>query len=360
MTHATLQRRLLALLWVYEIAIIVATMAGGAYIALSQGGQLSFAAPILLIGIAEMLRIPIAALSTRIGGAGKALAVVVLLAIAVISFEGLSMVFEMALDNRTQSVMQAQRVYDKAESILHQKQIILSKANATLDLAKSKVAALDADILNKEKSAPVNPGFSGKTCTGRSGRNVTCDADRQARADFATAQRAHIATLTDLREQRRIAQQSLDVIGADIKGVSTVAEKAKADDALQALVDVKSLSPMHKLAASILGVNIANLTVEQFESVKRFGVLGLAGAFAVLSAAVSIVAHQPEHDGSESKLARTLRAWIARRRKGVVKLVEVPKFTGEKVVIRYVPVPTSPEELRRQKSAAFSKDAIWE
>jgi hypothetical protein len=79
---------------------------------------------------------------------------------------------------------------------------------------------------------------------------------------------------------------------------------------------------MHKLAASVLGVKVADLSEGQFETVKRWGVLGLSAAFATLSAAVSLVAHAPEHTGEETKLARAIRAYIARRRKAVVRIVE--------------------------------------
>lgn len=342
MTHEILQRRLMRFLWVYEAAVISACLIGGGLIALSQGGSVAMAAPLFLIAVAEMLRVPVSGLATRIGFSGRVLSGVVLIAIAVISFEGLSMIFETFLDNRTAAVLHAQRDFDRASDVLFEKQQVADKAGSTLDVAKSKVAALDAGIADKERAAPTQPGFSGKTCSGAGGRAVTCSSDRQARADYSSAQKVHIATLIDLRSQRRAAQVELDKAAAVLATVNTTGETRAVADARQVLTDTKMLSPMHKLAASVLGVKVADLTEGQFETVKRYGVLGLAGAFATLSAAVSIVAHQPEHTGGESKLARAMRAYIARRRKKVVAIREVPvirEIEVERTVEKIVEVP---------------------
>jgi hypothetical protein len=342
MTHEILQRRLMRFLWVYEAAVISACLIGGGLIALSQGGSVAMAAPLFLIAVAEMLRVPVSGLATRLGFGGRALSAVVLIAIAVISFEGLSMIFETFLDNRTAAVLHAQRAYDRADDALREKQQVADRAGSALDVAKSKVAALDADIANKERSAPTQPGFSGKTCTGADGRAVTCASDRQARADYSSAQKAHIATLADLRMQRKTAQGELDKAAATLAAVNTSGEAHAAADARQALTDTKTLSPMHKLAASVLGVKVADLSEGQFETVKRWGVLGLSAAFATLSAAVSLVAHAPEHTGEETKLARAIRAYIARRRKKVVAIRQIPGperiVEVEREVVREVPV----------------------
>jgi hypothetical protein len=341
--HAALQKRAVRFLWAYEIAVIIACIGGGLYIATSQGGSLLMAAPLALVACAEMLRIPVAALATRLSWTGRLLSTGVLLVIAVVSFEGLALLFENFLDNRTGSVLAAQRVVDKAQERLDAKSKIVGDAQSSLDVAREKVARLDADIQNKERAAPTNPGFSGKTCTGSNGRAVTCSADRQARTDFTAAQRNHIATLADLRARRSDAQKELDVAAASVSQVSHVeAEQSALVDAKGSLSDVMHLSPMHRLAASVLGVRVADLKEEQFESVKRIGVVGLAGAFATLSMFVSVVVHQTEHDGSESKLSRAIRGYLARRRKRIVSIREVPGpervVEVEREVVREIPV----------------------
>ena len=77
----------------------------------------------------------------------------------------------------------------------------------------------------------------------------------------------------------------------------------------------------------------------------RFGRRSLilaTSAFATLSAAVSLVAHAPEHTGEETKLARAIRAYIARRRKKVVAIRQIPGperiVEVEREVVREVPV----------------------
>jgi hypothetical protein len=175
---------------------------------------------------------------------------------------------------------------------------------------------------------------------------VTCTSDRQARADYSAAQKAHIATLEDLRRQRKIAQEKLEQTAQSLNGVSATTEREQVANARQTLTDTKSLSPMHKLAASVLGVKIADLSEEQFEAVKRWGILGLSGAFATLSAAISIVAHQPERNQKDNPLTRSLRAWLARRRKRVVRVVEKPVPSGERVIFKYIPVGGDDEKRR--------------
>jgi hypothetical protein len=108
-------------------------------------------------------------------------------------------------------------------------------------------------------------------------------------------------------------------------------------DARRDLDDQLLLSPMHELAAAIYGVRASELTEAQFNWVKRFAILGLAGAFASLSAVASLVVHQEPK--RSDKLARALRAWLARRRKRLVIHHDVPgpvEFR-DRVVVRHVP-----------------------
>jgi hypothetical protein len=66
----------------------------------------------------------------------------------------------------------------------------------------------------------------------------------------------------------------------------------------------------------------------------------------------SIVVHTEPHDKSESKISRAIRAWLARRRKPVVRIVEkiiekpievIKEFERrievpvEKIVFKYIP-----------------------
>ncbi len=217
--------------------------------------------------------------------------------------------------------------YDLAHEKLTAQTRIVQQAQDALETAKANVAAIDADITNKERNPPAQPGISGRVC----GKNrSTCVIDRKAREDFTRAQGEHLATLKQLRLDRRQAQATLEQSAQIAAGTTAQAEQATATVALHALEDVKLISPMHRLAASILGVKVVNLTEDQFEGIKRWGVLGLATAFATISMVVSVVAHQPEHHPGETKLARSARADFNRRRKKLVRAVENPIPSGRR------------------------------
>lgn len=343
----------LRLLWAYESLVITACVIGGALLAFGQGGTATAAVPLLLVAAAELLRIPVAALSTRLGFVGRFLTVIVLLAIAVVSFEALSLIFEQFLDNRTMTVLRAQRAYDLAQERLAQQNRIVATAQAALDTAKANVAAIDADIANKERSQPAQPNLTNRVC----GKNrSTCAVDRKAREDFARAQADHLATLKQLRLDRRQAQAAQEQAAQAASLITAQPEERATTDALHALEDVKLVSPMHRLAASILGVKVVNLTEDQFEGIKRWGVLGLSAAFATISMTVSLIAHQPERGSEESKLARSARAYLARRRKKLVRIVEKPIPAGIKT--KYVYVPMSGADDGLLKRAGLRADGI--
>jgi hypothetical protein len=69
---------------------------------------------------------------------------------------------------------------------------------------------------------------------------------------------------------------------------------------------------------------VQELSLEQFEAVKSWAVFALAVATAVTSALVAVVASLAERGTGPGKLNRTLRAWIARRRRAIYRDVPVP------------------------------------
>ena len=95
---ARIRRRLWVVLCIYETLVVSIVAGAGLNIALMGGGSIFMAAPLLLISCAEALRIPLAAMATRLRWGGKMLAAVALLAIAIGSAEGLVVAFEAFLD----------------------------------------------------------------------------------------------------------------------------------------------------------------------------------------------------------------------------------------------------------------------
>src|SRR4029077_5605014 len=89
-------------------------------------------------------------------------------------------------------------------------------------------------------------------------------------------------------------------------------------------------------------VPVQQLTSDQFDTVKYWAVLGLAGATAATSTLLAVIASLLDRPNPPSKLNRMLRAWIARRRKPIVTRVDVPGPVEYQD--REVPVP-GPERI---------------
>jgi hypothetical protein len=333
--NAAVQRRLLVALAAYEICVIGVTGWAGANIALSGGGSLAMAAPLLLIAAAESLRIFVAGWASRVSLFPKMLALLVLAAISVASFEGLSLAFEVFLTNRITHITDLQRDLRAAEQRV-------ADASAKQTTTRDDVARIDAAIKDAVAQTPVQPSLSGKTCAGKRGA-TTCNSDVIAQRNYVAAVKAHNSEIAQLRAERARVQQAADIAAPTGKLANDVAD---ARDRLN--VELQQ-SPMHRLSATWFGVTVDQLTQAQFEAVRRVAIGGLAGSLAVLSMLVSLVAHAPAKSNEPSKLSRAIRAYIARRRKPVVRVVQVP--SGVKTVVRYVPVPDKPETIKpkRQK-----------
>jgi hypothetical protein len=353
--HAHLQARVLKFLYAYEAIVILACIGGGFVLTFGQGGSMAAASPLILVAASEMLRIPISSFAVQLDTAGRVLAFIVLAAIAVVSFDALTIIFEQFLDNRAAAVLSAQRAYDLARDQLDDQKRVVANARALVDQAKSNLASVDASIATKEAAAPAQPIPSGKTC-GKG--NWTCSADRMARSDFAKAQVAHLAALKQLRTERKDAQTALEQETRAMAALSTEQLERSLVSARHTLEDTKLLSPMHRLFASILGVRVTELTTDQFEQVKRIGVIGLSGAFATISMFVSVLAHQPERGtAQESKLSRALRAYVARKRRPLIRVVKETIPAGTKIKYVYVPVPSGFDE-GLLKRTGFRKDKV--
>lgn len=327
MDEEALHRNLIRVMWGYEAIVIATCFVAGLILATSGGGSPILSLPLLLIAAAEMMRIPLAAWSTRLPFYGQILGAIVLLAIAVGSFEGLSLAFEQFVNARVIRVMEIQNELNLAKDVLDQKNKLLEDAEDVerhAEDARNKVSH-DLEVLTKNQPQ----GMS--TENGRAGLINARTVSRQVGS--------HLAQVRDLRSDEKSAMRkvesalkSIDEIKRNEVGPATTIYNG----ILNRLEIEKQSSPMHRLGATIYGVKVKDLTEDQFETVKKYAVFGLAGAFATLSMLVSIVAHTPPKGASESKLSRAFRAYLARRRKKLTiqKPVEVPG--PERVVLKWV------------------------
>jgi hypothetical protein len=327
-TNEQVQRRLLLALLAYEVTVIGVTMWAGASIAIHGGGSLAMAAPLLLIAAAESLRIFVAAWAARVTFFPKILALLVLAAISIASFEGLSVAFEQFITNRVKTISDLQRD-------VRAQQVRLDAAKSTHEIAKQNVERLDAAIQEAVSKTPQQPALSGKTCASKRGY-VTCTSDVIAQRNFVTTSKSHQADLEQLRSQRVAAQQAANQSTPSTQMVNAAA------DAQDKLSLELSQSPMHRLAATWFGVSVESLTMAQFETVRRVAIGGLAGSLAVLSMLVSVVAHAQPAGKSDGKLTRSIRAYLARRRKPLVKTVKIAVPSGVRLIHKYLPIHAEP------------------
>jgi hypothetical protein len=131
-----------------------------------------------------------------------------------------------------------------------------------------------------------------------------------------TARDTHDAAMKAAQKAVDEAVAELDKAG-DVTTANSDAAEAKAAD-----IRIRAESVMHRAAAAWFGVDTADLTTTQFQTFKKWALIGLAGSTATATMLAGLVIGMAERDGRGSKLTRALRAYIARRRKKLVRIVE--------------------------------------
>lgn len=347
MHSETIRARLLFILVLYEIGVISVCLYAGYNISVLNGGSIAFAVPLILVSLAEALRIPLSGWSTRLPWHGKLLSAIVLLAISALSFEALVLVFEVFIENRVTNISALERQVDVAKNAYDKKHAFLLARKEAVSDAQRIVDQLTAQSNALLKARPNSPALSGKTC----GKGVTCYGDRQAQDTYKRQLAEDNQKQAQLTEERKAQQLRVDSLTAEANSIDLTHEQNVLDARRKSLAEEKAQSPMHRLTAALYGVSIDKVTSGQFEVLKKYAVFGLAGAFSVLSATVSWVAHMTPKSDKPSKLSRAIRSFLARRRKALVRtvtletpgperIVEVEKVVPvevEKVITRWVP-----------------------
>jgi hypothetical protein len=322
-SDATVRRRLWAVLIVYEILVITIVAFAGLNIALAAGGDLFLAAPLALIACAEGLRVPLAAMAVRLRWTGRMLAGVALLAISILSAEGLSVALEAFLQNRVAEIARAAGELERAK-------LSVDAADANVASLAGQVKEIDAQIAALAKSAPVAPAASNRTCTWK-GQKVSCSADADAVAAYRAASKAHDGRLASLTGQRITLQAKVDA-------ARSPAASAALLEARRTFEEKASQSPVVRLTAAVFSEDVSAVTPEQFSTVKKYVVATLAIAFAVLSMVVSIAVHaETKQERKPGRVANAMRSMFAARRKAANRLKHRVEFK-DRTVIRYLPV----------------------
>lgn len=333
MDHTTLRNNLIKLLWFYEYSVILICIGAGVFLAVDNGGTIIMAAPLLLIAAAESLRIPLAAWSMHLRTAGRSLAYLVLLCIAIGSFEGLSLAFEQFINNRVVRVMAAEVKVDDIQAVIDARGKSIDALKEELSVAQSIKAEADLKVKSQTESKNELIHSSNRNCDYGSRLNRYHGACQ----DDITNSKINRSNAENTRNRAQRLDQEADGARKKVENISRELKSRTLEDIIPVTNDLRKakqiltselrLSPMHRLAASVYGIKVTDLTDDQFETVKKYAVFGLAGAFSTLSMLVSIVAHTKPNDGTQSKITRSLRALLARLRKPIVRtqIVEVIK-----------------------------------
>ena len=353
------RKRLMRALWMTEVSVIAITAGSGLNLSLGHGGSVAMAAPLFLISAVELVRIPLAGWSTRLGIAGNLGAAVALGAIAVMSFEGLSMAFEQFVNNRVVTVMHAQLDVEKAQRAVDHVSDARGLADADLAKLTSEVNQLDKQITELSRTIPSPAAPSDRVCTRSTKKGVMkvpCGVDMTNAKTYQDAMNEYNSRLGRLEADRHAKQAQIDAAHRKETAIDDHVAADSLSNAKQALIEELQTSPMHRLAASVYDVPVAQVTEAQFDTVKNLSMFALAGAISVMTVLVSLVAHMtPKLDAKPSRVGKAVRALVARWRRPLKIIVtkEVPGPIVEKEIVKRIEVPVPGPETVRIKWLAY-------
>jgi hypothetical protein len=357
----TAHRQLRCILWIVEAAIITICLITAAQIGTEKGGSIWACGPIAIIAAFETMRVPLAGWAAHLRPMGMLGAFIVMAAIAFMTFEGMAMGVERFMNNRVVDVVEARVVLNDAQE---------AEAHYATDFKRLK-GELDAtsDLLTKvQGQVPAPPAVAATVlCPGgfdkkhkRQFPAYAC-GNKQGEAEasaYGELVKAHNADLRKAEDSRAKAETALNALPKPDPDAVRKAEKA--------LERAAAGSTMYRSAAAWFGTPVKELTDAQFQRFKRIAVVTVSASAAVGTMVVAFVSHATPRDPSQkNKLVRAIRAWIARKRKQVVKtvikttekrvevpvevekhvfvdkpvIVEKPVPGPERVVIKHIHVP---------------------
>jgi hypothetical protein len=361
----TAHRQLRCILWVAEAAIISVCVVIAVQIGMeAKEAKIWACAPLLIIAVLETTRVPLSGWTAHLKPFAMLCGFLIMACISVLTFEGMSMGIERFIHQRVMDVIAARDVLDAARQKAQDANELVAKQTIEVEKRRRYVADLQTQRPAAHRAAPTaqcHGIWKGKPTT------YACPNKADER-DSETAQKvqeefdARLATAqASLTEAETVLKklQSADGMTAD-------ADVLAAQKAVQ---EAAANSTMYRTAATWYGVPVKDLTDEQFDRFKRIAVAALAGAVSIATMMLAFISHaQPRNPAKRGALLRSIRAWVARRRKNVVrtvvktvekpveKIVEVPKHIfvdrptivekpvpgPERIVTHFVGVPTDP------------------
>ena len=317
--------------------VVVSTLAVSSWGIAFSGHEADWlaGAPLLTVVALESMRLPLAFRLPRMRLLGMACGVAMLAGLSVITGEAASLAFENLIFQRTRAVAEAERDLARVE-------IDQGALKQAADRRAAEIARLEADVETARKHRAgidqplaLQAAPAGKTCTGRHGSTWNCSAGVQGAvvAANAAAQKAHADELRAASEAVRAAEERLG-------GVAPAPDMGPSDaslaEARRKVADARAMNPMFRVAAAWQRTPVESLSLEQFESVKHYAVIALATATALATALAAVISSLPERSDKQGKLARAIRAMIARRRRSIYRDVPGPIRFRDRVI--HIPV----------------------
>jgi hypothetical protein len=363
--HARHGRSLIVFAWAVELVGVVCGVVNSAYVTFGNNMPTTIpgwipAVPLAALAASELLRVPLAgALVVKAGVMARGLAIIALIALAGIAIENWTFGLERIVNLRLGSVQEAEdevfvgkghvrsfveqrNAIEKSKAdIIGEKAASISRLRETSDrLAGQAKAALE------EHESKLDRIF--KNCRITTDKCVTPETTKE-NARFASQRKL-------IDDEQRRTTSNIEQLEKEIVAVTRDAEpriadnEAKIQEAQTELVkrversqQAKEENQIYRLAGMWFGVKAGDVTPGQFNGVRSFFCLFGAIAIALAGTISALVFYSRDKvpGGREpwQKASNAARAYFARRRKRVVREVEV-----EKQVDRIVEVP-GPERI---------------
>ena len=356
----TAHRQLRCILWIVEAAIITICLITAAQIGTEKGGSIWACGPIAIIAAFETMRVPLAGWAAHLRPVAMGGAFIVMAAIAFMTFEGMAMGVERFMNQRVVDVAETRAVLNDAQEADAHYATDYQRLKGELDAASDLLAKVQGNAPTPPTVAATMPCGGGvdkykRRLPTHSCPNKQGEVEAQAYAEAMKAHNAAVHKAEDTRAKTEAALNALPKADPDaVRKAQKALEKAAAG------------STMYRSAAAWYGTPVKDLTDAQFQRFKRIAVVTVSASAAVGTMVVAFVSHATPRDPSQKdKLVRAIRAWVARKRKQVVKtvirttekrvevpvevekhvfvdkpvIVEKPVPGPERVVIKHIHVP---------------------
>ena len=374
---------------------IVSTLAVSSY-TIAFAGQTDtnwlVATPLLTVLALESLRLPVAFNLIKSRLMGRVMSAALVAGLTVVTGEAANIAFENLIFQRTRSVVIAEQALDKVQ---HDRAVLKDQAasrdekvkqlTSELEKARAHRAEIDKPLtlqtvtLQTVPTAlppPVLQPVPVPRCwlVKKNVRNCNTKEVEEARKASEKAQsdvvEANRKIQGDAVDANRKGQEAVDKANSDlqakhsaeleqadakvneadarVRAIPPAPDTQAADEKVRAaelaVDDARTMNPMFRVAAAWQKIPAKDLMSEQFEQVKHWAVIALAGATALVTALAAVISELPARDGKSTKLNRMVRAWIARKRKPVYRDVPGPEVIKEVEVLRDVPGPVEYQE----------------